>query len=227
MAKKAEIEVELQEPIAPTIDTPTEQPTVLPHTLKFNWDDDERLTIETIKMAVDQMIQREYRDAFVAVQGILSLVREVERDPNTGELLYTESGAPVWKKDASGAVREDYNKLDATDLDSAILHMATYSFFAGQWAIDAYMEAVFAKYMADDKQADAFSAIMQGTIQDKTATANRKSRDERYRAFYKAYTHRKIKELLDRMDSLRRSLEFVRKAQQEDRNREWRQMGNR
>jgi hypothetical protein len=220
-AKDKKLETELNEPTDEPLDLPTEQATLLPTRLNFKWSEDEQDTIDTIKGAVDQMVQKEYQEAYLVVRSIMNRVREYQLD-DSGKAMLDEKGAPVWKRNPDGSVAEDYSRLDASDLDSAILKLATYAFFAGQWSIDAYMEAVFAKYMADDAHSDAFASIRTGTIQDKTVTADKKSRLERYRAFYKAYSHKRIKELIDRMDSLRRSLEFVRKLQADDRGREWR-----
>lgn len=218
--KDKRLEVELNEPTDEKLDLPIEQATLLPTKLNFSWSEDEKETIDTIKGAVDQMVQKDYRDSFLVVRSIMTKVRDVQTDENMHPLK-DENGSPQWKRNPDGSVYEDYSRLDASDLDSAILKLATYAFFAGQWSIDVYMSAVFAKYMADDALSEALASIMSGTIQDKKATADKKSRVERYRAFYKAYTHKRVKELIDRMDSLRRSLEFVRRYQSEDRNREY------
>jgi hypothetical protein len=214
-------EVQLSEPVLPEVDTPVQQATLLPTALKFTWTDAEAETIQTIKRAVDQIVMREHKEAFFAVHHLLAKVRQ-QQVGNDGALLFDEGGKPMWMRNLDGSVLEDYSRLDAIDIDGAIMKFASYAFFAGQSSIDNYMEAVFAKYAADDAYQDMYSSIMTGTVPDKTATAERKSREERYFAFFKAYSHKRIKELIDRMDALRRALEFVRQAQQKDREREWR-----
>jgi hypothetical protein len=213
--------VEFSEPVDADIEVQTEQVTLMPRVLKFQWTESEQKTIDTIKRAVDQIVMREHREAFASVHRMLEKVRQQQADSD-GAPLADETGKPIWVKNLDGSVQEDYSRLDAVDMDGAIMKFATYAFFAGQASIDAYAEAVFAKYAADDTYQDVYASIMSGTVPDKTATAERKAREERYFAFLKAYTHKRVKELIDRMDSLRRTLEFVRQAQQKDREREWR-----
>lgn len=198
---------------------------LLPVSLRFDWNDDERETLETIRRIVKQEVSSEFRQATHALHILLGKVRtQIEID---GELVTDADGAPVWDTWADGSVKEDWSRIDAADIDQFIMNVSVFSFFAGQSVVDSYGEAVFAKYMSEDAFAEAYAAMHKGTISDKDAAAKKKTRQERYFAFYCAYKHKYMKELLDRLDSITRKLEFVRESQIQDRWRTSAVSGNR
>lgn len=188
---------------------------LLPVSLRFEWTDEERETIETIRHIVKQEVASEFKQATHALHVLLAKVRtQAEMDD---EPAFDEQGLPVWETWPDGTVKEDWSRIDAVDIDQFIMNASVFSFFAGQSVVDSYGEAVFAKYMSEDAFAEAYASMHKGTISDKDAAAKRKTRQERYFAFYCAYKHKYMKELLDRMDNITRKLEFVRKSQIDDR----------
>lgn len=188
---------------------------LLPTSLKFDWSPEERETIETVKSIVKQEVSKDFGQVAHVLHDMLRKVRMQEVDAN-GKPLYDETGAPVWQKWPDGSIKEDWSRIDAADIDAFLMNAAVFSFFVAQSVVDAYGEAVFAKYMSEDKFAEVYDSLIEGTIDDKRAAASKKSRLERYFAFYKAYKYRYMREMMDRIDSISRRLETVRKYQIED-----------
>jgi hypothetical protein len=174
-----------------------------------------------VKRSVDEYVVQEFSQAYAIIHALLNKTRLPETD-EYGNAVVGENGEVVWKRHPDGSVIEDWSKVDAMDMDKLVLNASVYAFFAGQRSIDLYAEAVFAKLSAEDAFDDKFAGIMSGTISDKTSSANRKVRQERYFAFYRSYLYKRVKETVDRLDTLVRRVESVRQAQLKDREREFR-----
>ena len=72
------------------------------------------------------------------------------------------------------------------------------------------LEAVFAKHIHDDQFQDAYSELVEETIPGRNAYAARKTRQDKYHAFFCYYLWSSSKTFLDEINNFCRVLEKVR-----------------
>lgn len=213
---KVEVEVAAEE-----VAVPTALPVVTFPQIRWEWDEEDQAVIEEIIKTVNAQVAEKFRPAFQTVQKVLLRVRIPETD-EYGNERHDENGKIVWRRNPDGSVIEHWGNIGAEEMDEFILNASMYTFFASQEEIDLYAEAVFAKFASEDTYDDFYRSLGKGTINDKTAEANRATREERYFAFYKSYTYKKVKELVTRLDTLVRRVESVRNMQLKDAERNFR-----
>lgn len=180
--------------------------------VKMDWTAEESSIVDEIKRSIDERIRAEYAQAFAIENKLLSKVRT----------LVGYGPDAHWSMMADGSYVESWERLTMSDIEQFIQAASAEAFFAGQRVIDDYAEAVFAKFSYDDAYDHEYSSILNGTVNDKTAKAKRKTMDDRWRALYKSLYYKKAKEVVDRLDAHVRRVEKIYAERQKEAERAFR-----
>lgn len=191
--------------IEQTVDPEVEEPTVeggdrpLDVRLHIDWEDDDKKALDFIVGKIDADIREQFAQAFAIEEKMLEKTR-------TRLPAYAGGG---WLRNPDGSYVEDWSQITLADMEKFVQEASAWAFFGTQASIDAYAEAVFAKYTYDDAYDRAYSRQTSGTIGDKQARAKRATQEERWRALYKTLYQRKAREVVERLDAHVRRVERI------------------
>lgn len=180
--------------------------------MRTRWSKDEREIIDMAHTQVEEELGTEFADVYRILNRIYSLVREVARDPDTGEFLTDAHGFAIWAKDDTGMYREDWNRLTDRDKEDLLHRITTRLVIWEQRAADFKGEALFAKGMWEERFAMSFvdapapEGARKATEADRTQYAQASAREQRYLAIYMTVRSNKAEALVRSVDRLAQRL---------------------
>jgi hypothetical protein len=177
------------------MDMKTQEPDIKPK-LTLDWEDDDKADIEYVMGKVDKSVHNQFAQVFDVENKLLMKVR-------------TQLPNGQWLMSSDGSYVEDWSQVSEKDMELFIQEAAAWLFFYNQDVIDAYAEAVFAKYTYDDAYDSEYSGQLTGTVGDKTARAKRRTQSERWLALYKTIYYKKAQGILDGLDQHVRRVERI------------------
>ena len=177
--------------------------------VEFKWRDSDRMLLEQIRAASERMYRDLFSGAHQIIDQLYTQARVAELDDNDLPMKDLQ-GRVIWKKDERGEVVEDWNQLTGQDIEQALLDLAELRLVISPQVNDLFLEAMFAKRIASDAHDDAYLAVLDGTIGDKGARANRESRQDTYFAFFRycLWSHGDV--FLKELANVQRVLERIR-----------------
>jgi hypothetical protein len=159
--------------------------------MRFVWRNEDARVMNQIHDAVDKLIYKNFREAFLIQLDLYEIVREAEVDEETGEVIRDRFNMPKWKKSPTGAYIENYSALTSTMRDNFIFRILNVLFDMEQKKEKAWMESMFAKAVFEERFAEAYDEPKSGTIEARTAKANIAAAEDRYFALFQtAYSRR-------------------------------------
>lgn len=177
--------------------------------INFRWRPSDQLLLDRIRIAADGIFDELFSGTVKVLDNVYASVREIEL--NNYDIPRTdERGRPIWKRDERGNYIENWNNLDGSDIDRALFDLARIRLLAAPKVNELLMDALFAKRLYTDAKDDAFAEMIDGTIQDKTSSANRKVRQDNYHAFFRFVLWSQGDVFLKEIANLQRILERVR-----------------
>lgn len=174
--------------------------------MRIVWRSEDRPIIDRAKASVEDALTRTFEDAYLVMNQILELIRTPEINPATEQPRRDNFGFIIWKRTPSGSYEEDWTRLTIRAKESLLFTITTRLFEWEQRAADVWGEAMFAKAQWEERHAIAYDASMHGTIEDRTAYANRDAREERYFAIFTTLYSRKADALVRTMSLLAQRL---------------------
>jgi hypothetical protein len=168
--------------------------------LRTDWTSKDADVIASIKSIVEQKLFNDFTDAYRIIYKLDDIVRKKEFDPNTGEIKVDRNGLAVWAKTPDGAYIEDWSLITHKHRSDLIHQITTRMFDWEQRAADAWGEALFAKANWEEAFATAYDTTPSGTVEARTAHANRVVADNRYLAVFKSYYSKKAEALVNSLD---------------------------
>lgn len=177
--------------------------------IEFRWRKDDERILEAIRAAVDQAFMDLYGEAIAAIDELYDEMRVpvvnedqvVERD---------SAGRVIWQKDSRGREIEDWSQLTGQDIEQALLRIAYIKLTLAPQLNDLLLEAVFAKHVAEDAHADAYEELLDDTIPARNAHASRKSRVDKYHAYFRYYLYSHAEVFMKELNNFARVLERIR-----------------
>ena len=175
---------------APFVD---EEPTMLVNTkslfdkITFRWRSDEASQLDRIRAAADTILARMYGDAKSIIDDFYGELRVPERNPDTGMVVRDWEGRVVWEKDERGREVEKWHQMTGEDIERCLLDLSRVRFDISSKVNELLLEAVFAKHIHDDQFQDAYAELVEETIPGRNAYAARKTRVDKYHAYFCFY----------------------------------------
>lgn len=188
--------------------------------ISFEWRPEDKI----IRTRIQALVDEEFANNFAGVVPVLDRLYESVRvplmeprgepDPKTGRPqlmpVLDHKRRQVWEIDPeTGRAKEDFSLLTGQDICEALMRLERIRLDAVPRVSELLGDAVYAKMSAGDIQDDKWWAIMDGTVKDKTATANRESRPDRYHAFFCYRLWLTSKEFLDEVGRFMDRLEKI------------------
>lgn len=150
--------------------------------LRFEWRPEDKATLEQIRGSSARLFEEMFSDVFEIIDRLYAGMRVPITD-SAGSPL-SEGGRIQFQKDERGNYVERWDRLTDDEIEDAIFRLGELRLTLSPRINELLMEALFAKYRANDEWDDAYTAILEDTVAGRTAKANKKSRNDRYHAFY-------------------------------------------
>lgn len=160
----------------------------------FKWTPTQQAYLTVIKASANQLVADILSDAVIALDDLYLQARVVQKHSN-GIPKKDSEGKLLWETDAYGKPKEDWKSVTNADLEKTLIKLHEIKLDVTLRVSDLYLEAVFAKYSFKDEWNEKYSSILEGTINEKTAAADRASRAEKYKAFSRYWLWYKASEL--------------------------------
>lgn len=153
--------------------------------LEFKWRDSDERVLNQVRAATNAMYVKLFAEAFAVVDDLYAAIRKPKFNDH-GVVVVDSEGRMVWEVDEhTGQPLEDWESLDGLDIERCLFRLARLRMNVAAQVNELLMEAMFAKKIHTDTYDDAYVAMLDGTIQDRTSKANRKSREDNYHAFFR------------------------------------------
>lgn len=178
--------------------------------ISFRWRADEASQLDRIRSSVDSMMAHMYSDAKTAIDCFYAELRVPETDPETGMVVRDQQGRTVWRLDERGQPIEKWSQMTGQDIERCLLDLARIKLEVAPRVNELLMEAVFSKHIHDDRYSEAYSELLDETIPGRQAYASRKTRQDKYHAFFCYYLWSSAKVFQAEIDNFSRVLERVR-----------------
>lgn len=155
--------------------------------ISFNWRPEDRAILERIKSAANSLVEETFGDAIAAIDRFYEQLRVPEVVNRGGhDIVCRDSdGRVVWKRNEEGRIIERWDQLTGPDIEMTIADLLRLKMLIAPQVNVLLNEAIYAKHVAADAYDDAWGTIVQGTQGDRTAKANRASRQDRYHAHFR------------------------------------------
>ncbi|QGJ94944.1 hypothetical protein SEA_REDWATTLEHOG_84 [Gordonia phage RedWattleHog] len=177
--------------------------------LKFEWRDSDRMILDQIRAAAQRAFIEGFGDSLRVLDRLYEAVRVPEANEH-GVVKVDQDGRPVWQTDSDGRYLEDWDNLTGQDIERCLFDLSRIRLYVGPQVNELLMEAMFAKRIHRDIHDDAYLGPVQGTVADRTAQANRKSRQDDYQAFYRYMLWSQGDTFLKELGNMQRTLERFR-----------------
>lgn len=171
----------------------------------FSWRTEDRNILEQCRFAASEMFKEQFADSIMVMDRFyksLNIVRE--------------NGRPV-------ADKTDWKNNSPEDIEQALFELQCLRLTTTPQLNELLLEAIYAKNLEQDSHDDSWSALVEGTQGDRQAYARRKSRDDKYHAFFRHYLYMTAdafnKEMLSFMYLLKDMLNW--KVASRDRGQKW------
>lgn len=176
--------------------------------LRFEWRPDDYATLEQIRGAVDRQFETMFTEVFDVVDRLYAGMRVPVTD-KVGQPVY-EQGRMQFEVDERGHYVERWDRLTSDEIDDAIFRLGELRLHLHPRVNSLLMDALFAKYRANDEWDDAYTEILEDTVPGRTAKANKKSRQDRYHALFLNWVYTNADALLREVVAFQRTLDNMR-----------------
>ena len=178
--------------------------------LKFEWRDSDRMILDQVRAAASRAFVEGFGDAIRVLDRFYESVRIPEANEH-GIVKTDVDGRPIWQTDPeTGRPLEDWDNLTGQDIERCLFDLARIRLYLGPQVNELQTEAMFAKRIHRDVHDDAYLGPVQGTVADRTAQANRKSRQDDYHALYRYMIWSQADTFLRELSNMQRFLERLR-----------------
>jgi len=175
--------------------------------MRTDWYGSDAVQIQSLRAIVDGRILNLFSDAFVIMNEVYDLVREVEVNEETGEFQVDQHGFKVWARHPSGAFIEDFTVLTQGQKEDLLFRITTRIFEWKQTSADLWGEAMFAKAQWEEAMAIGFDEPPgKLTVDDRTQKGRLASREERYFAIFLSLISRRADAVVGSMELLAQRL---------------------
>ena len=177
--------------------------------ITFRWRSDERSQLDRIRASADSVVAHLFDEAKAEIDEFYAQLRVPQQNPETGMVQRDREGRIVWQTDDRGQPIERWSQMTGQDIEACLLGLARIKVSVASQVHELLMEAVFAKHLHDDQYQDAYAELVEETIPGRQAYAARKTRVDKYHAFFRYYLWSTANVLLAEIGNFSRVLERV------------------
>jgi hypothetical protein len=176
--------------------------------IRFSWRPEDRAILDRIRMSADSM----FADAFGVTVEVIDHFYEQLRIPEqrNGIVVKDAEGRTVWKKDDHDQIIERWDQLTGQDIEMTLANLERVKLSLAPRVNSLMLEALFARQIAGDVSDEGWMGVLDGTQGDKQAAANRKSKVERFHAYFRFYVFSQADTFLKEVNAFIKLLENIR-----------------
>jgi len=137
----------------------------------FQWRTEDKHTLEQCRFAASEMFKEQFSDSIMVLDRFYKALN-----------IAREDGKPV-------ADKTNWKDISPDDIEQALFELQCLRLTTTPQINELMLEAVYAKNTEQDMYDDAWVAIVDGTQGDRQAYARRKSREDKYHAFFRYYLY--------------------------------------
>ena len=179
-------------------------------TVRFGYRPKDKMMIEQLKAGADAAFLELFDDALVVLDDFYLSVREPRM--SGGSVVKDNRGRIVWQVDDHGNPIQNWDKLTGQDFETALFRLQEVKMYLARPLNELLLGAMFSKHVHDDAWSDAYSSVVEGTIGDREARANREARTDKYAAFFRFWLWSSGDAFMKEINSFQRLLERTRDA---------------
>lgn len=176
--------------------------------IRFSWRAEDRAALERIRVAADSMFAKAFEAAITVVDHFYEQLRIPEQ--RNGIVVCGTDGRPVWKRDERGQFIERWDQLTGQDIEFTLVNLERIKLAVAPRVNELMLEALYARNVASEMHDEKWLAVMDGTVSDRTAKANRESKVDHYHAFFRFYLYSVADTFLKEISAFCKLLENVR-----------------
>jgi hypothetical protein len=154
--------------------------------VRFQFRHQDQDILERIRVEADELFAYMFTEAIEQMNAFYASLRIGKRS-SQGVVIHNSKGEIEWEKDSSGNYIEDWNQLTGQEVEQIYMNLEKIKIFLTPTIHKLKMEAMWAQIAAGDAKDEARVKVATGLAEDKSAKANRGSREDRYLAFFKYY----------------------------------------
>ena len=177
--------------------------------IEFRWRTSDQRILDQIRAASDRAFRELYDEAITVMDTLYASLRVAEVNDH-GVVLRDSGGRVLWQKDSRGKEIENWSQLTGDDLEKCLFDITRLRLVLAPQLSELLLEAVFAKHIADDAHQDAYAELLDDTIPGRTAYASRKSRPDKYHAFFLYWVYHQADAFMKEIVNFARMLERIR-----------------
>jgi len=153
--------------------------------IRFAWRPEDQAILDRVRLAADRSFAQLFSEAVAVIDGFYETLRIPEVNQH-GVVVLGADQRPIWRRDpGTGKFVEQWDQLTGQDIEQALMNIQRIRFQAAPEVNWLMNEAIYARHVADDAKDEAWASVIQGTQGDRTAKANRVSRQDRYHAYFR------------------------------------------
>jgi hypothetical protein len=177
--------------------------------IEFRWRTSDDRILDQIRAAADHMFKDLYDEAITVMDTFYQGLRVAELNEH-GLVMRDSRGRVLWQKDSRGNEIEDWSRLTGDDLEKCLFDITRLRLVLAPQLSELLLEAVFAKHIADDAFQDAYAELLDDTIPGRNSYASRKSRQDKYHAFFRYWLYSQADVFMKEVINFSRVLERIR-----------------
>lgn len=177
--------------------------------ITFRWHTSDGMILSQLRAAAELQWDRQLKPAFTILDRLYEEMRIPEQTAE-GIVKLGQDGRPIWKRDKeTGLIIETTEQLTGQDIEKALLDLHRLKLVVSEQANGLLTETMLARYVMKDKEDDLWDSILEGTINDRQAAVNRRTRQEKYHYFFHWILYTNSQTFLKEIISLIKTLDGI------------------
>lgn len=177
--------------------------------IRYDWRSEDKNALSQLRAAADKVLGYTFRDVVRILDNFYETFRVPELN-SAGLPILDDKKRWVWKKNELGQYIEDFSQVNGQDIEKALFDLQRTKVEISQATSQLYLEAVFAHYVMKDEYHDKYESLLEGTVGDRTARANRETKESKYFSFFRYYLWQRASTFEKEITELMRLLERIR-----------------
>lgn len=181
--------------------------------MRHDFRPEDKDAIDGLRGIAERIMLERFGDAYVIINDLYEIVREPVVDPVTQEIQEDEHGFTMWARTESGGYIEDYSRLTRSHVRDFLFRITVRLFAWEQEAASIRGDSMYAKAIWEQALAQGYQDARTGTggrtVEDRTQTARRHAREDRFAGIFQTTLSWRADALVKSMNLLSQRLKDV------------------
>jgi|SRR3954470_17163226 hypothetical protein len=183
--------------------------------IQLRFKDHDQAALDQIRAAARTAINETFAGLLSAIDEFYMSFRKAKTN-DYGVIVLDNRNRVVFATDEQGRYVDDFSCLSGQDVEIALLKIHRDKVDAVAKVKELFQEALFAKHIYDDAWHERYEALLEGTIKDREARADRDTKQFKYHAYFTYFVYCLADGMFDEIKDLARILERIRQWRIQD-----------